>query len=151
MGDLAALRTRLQELAPVVVAFSGGADSAFLAWVAHDTLGRSGASTVTAVVFWWSLIHGRYGRLGYGVGVAFVFCTMIYTGLIGAVLSLADHALYAHAQPTLAWGLDPIEDQQRAGLLMWVPSAVIMTSLALALFAAWLGQTARMAERNERR
>jgi uncharacterized protein len=33
----------------VVVAFSGGADSAFLAWVAHDTLGADGALAVTAV------------------------------------------------------------------------------------------------------
>jgi uncharacterized protein len=31
------------------VAFSGGADSAFLAWMAHDTLGPGGASAVTAV------------------------------------------------------------------------------------------------------
>ena len=48
MGDLTALRTRLRELAPVVVAFSGGADSAFLAWVANDELG-SQARAVTAV------------------------------------------------------------------------------------------------------
>jgi PP-loop superfamily ATP-utilizing enzyme len=34
---------------PVVVAFSGGADSAFLAWVAHDTLGHARALSVTAV------------------------------------------------------------------------------------------------------
>lgn len=33
----------------MVVAFSGGADSAFLAWVAHDTLGTAGALAVTAV------------------------------------------------------------------------------------------------------
>src|SRR5438874_5255322 len=49
MGDLTALRHRLAELAPVIVAFSGGADSAFLAWVAQDTLGRAGAIAVTAV------------------------------------------------------------------------------------------------------
>jgi uncharacterized protein len=49
MGDVAVLRRRLHELAPVVVAFSGGADSAFLAWVANDTLGPEGASAVTAL------------------------------------------------------------------------------------------------------
>jgi pyridinium-3,5-biscarboxylic acid mononucleotide sulfurtransferase len=49
MPELEALRSRLRELAPVVVAFSGGADSAFLAWVAHDTLGHDHALAVTAV------------------------------------------------------------------------------------------------------
>lgn len=48
MGDLAALRDHLRSLAPVVVAFSGGADSAFLAYVANDELGDR-ASAVTAV------------------------------------------------------------------------------------------------------
>lgn len=47
-GSLDLLRERLRELAPVVVAFSGGADSAFLAWVANDTLGDN-AHCVTAV------------------------------------------------------------------------------------------------------
>jgi uncharacterized protein len=49
MRDLSALRTRLEQLAPVMVAFSGGADSAFLAWVANDTLGPERATAVTAV------------------------------------------------------------------------------------------------------
>ncbi len=45
---LDALRHELRRLGSVVVAFSGGAGSAFLAWVAHDTLGV-GARAVTAV------------------------------------------------------------------------------------------------------
>lgn len=47
--QLAALREELQRLGRVVVAFSGGADSAFLAWVAADTLGPARATAVTAV------------------------------------------------------------------------------------------------------
>lgn len=47
-ASLEHLRRRLRELSPVVVAFSGGADSAFLAWVANDTLGPA-ATAVTAV------------------------------------------------------------------------------------------------------
>ena len=49
VGDLDALRARLHQLDRVLVAFSGGADSAFLAWVAADTLGPEAAPAVTAV------------------------------------------------------------------------------------------------------
>jgi uncharacterized protein len=46
---LARLRGRLARHDRLVVAFSGGADSALLAWVAHDTLGPLRARAVTAV------------------------------------------------------------------------------------------------------
>ena len=49
MGDLTALREELGALERVVVAFSGGADSAFLAWMANDTLGVERSTAVTAV------------------------------------------------------------------------------------------------------
>ena len=49
MAELSALREHLRSLERVVVAFSGGADSAFLAWAANDTLGRDRAHAVTAV------------------------------------------------------------------------------------------------------
>ena len=46
---LDALRRVLQDLGRVVVAVAGGADSAFLARVAHDTLGVDRVHVVTAV------------------------------------------------------------------------------------------------------
>jgi len=49
-GDrLGRLREELRRLERVVVAFSGGADSAFLARVAHDTLGRGSVLCATAI------------------------------------------------------------------------------------------------------
>ncbi len=48
-SPLVRLRHGLTVLGPVVVAFSGGADSALLAWVATDTLGADRVLCVTAV------------------------------------------------------------------------------------------------------
>ena len=49
MPDLDLLRKQLREIDQLIVAFSGGADSAFLAWVAHDTLGAGKVVFATAV------------------------------------------------------------------------------------------------------
>jgi uncharacterized protein len=49
MAELADLHGVLERYERVIVAFSGGADSAFLARVAHDVLGPSRALAVTAV------------------------------------------------------------------------------------------------------
>ncbi len=48
-GALEGLRAELTRIGPMVVAFSGGADSAFLAWVATDTLGSDQVRCITAV------------------------------------------------------------------------------------------------------
>jgi putative membrane protein len=99
---------------------------------------------VTAGLFWWSVVHGRYGKAGYGIAVLAVFVTAAHTGLLGAIIALARAPFYAtYDAEARAMGVDPLSDQQVAGLVMWVPAGVLLTCVGLALFAAWLGEVAR--------
>lgn len=101
-----------------------------------------------AALFWWALIYGRYGRMGYGISVAYVFTTAMHTGLLGALITFASQVWYhTYEGRTVLLGLTPVEDQQIAGLLMWVPGGVLFTLIGLALFAAWLGEAEARAVR----
>ena len=101
---------------------------------------------VTATLFWWALVQGRYGRAGYGAGVLFVFMTAMHSGVLGALLTFAGKLWYPiYDSRARAAGFDPLQDQQLAGLLMWIPAGVILTVLGIALLAAWLGESERRA------
>jgi putative membrane protein len=81
---------------------------------------------LTALLFWWPILrpHGR--RLPTMTAVFYLFAAAMQGTLLGAVLALARHPLYAaHFGTTRAWGLTPLEDQQLAGLLMWVPAGFV--------------------------
>jgi putative membrane protein len=98
----------------------------------------------TAALFWWALAHGRYGRMGYGLAVVFVFATALHTSILGALLTFATHTWYPlYAERARGWGVAPLEDQQLAGLLMWIPAGALFIPIGLALFAAWLGESER--------
>jgi putative membrane protein len=98
----------------------------------------------TAALFWWALVHGRYGRVGYGIAVVFVFATALHTSVLGALITFAGRLWYPlYAERGRAWGIDPLEDQQLAGLIMWVPAGALFMLFGLALFAAWLGESER--------
>lgn len=105
----------------------------------------------TAALFWWAIIHGRYGRVGYGVSVVYVFVTALHSSILGALATIAPSAWYpTHAERALARGVDPMADQQLAGLIMWIPTGVIFVAVALALLAAWIGESERRALRREK-
>jgi putative membrane protein len=93
----------------------------------------------SALLFWWALIHGAHGMLGYGVGVLYVFSTAAHSGLLGALLTVATTVLYpAYAETAPGFGLTALEDQQLGGLIMWIPAGVLYTIAGLALLAGWL-------------
>ena len=101
---------------------------------------------LTAALFWWGMVHGRYGRAGYGIGVLYVFLTAMHSTLLGALLTVGPKVWYGSYLSTAAQRhVDPLDDQQLAGLIMWVPSGVVFIVVGLALVAAWLGEAERRA------
>jgi cytochrome c oxidase assembly factor CtaG len=101
---------------------------------------------VTAALFWWGMIHGRYGRMAYGAAVLYVFLTAIHTSVLGALMAISPGVLYpSYLTAGASWQIDALEDQQLAGLLMWVPSGLVFIVFGLGLFAAWLGESGRRA------
>jgi putative membrane protein len=102
----------------------------------------------TAALFWWGVSHGRYGRIGYGVAVIYVFGTTVHSGVLGALLTFSRRVWYVPYTVNHPAGLTPLEDQQLAGLLMWVPAGLIFVVGGLTLFAAWLRQSDRLSRRN---
>jgi putative membrane protein len=102
----------------------------------------------TAVLFWWGLVYGRYGRAAYGASALFVFITMVHTGVLGALFALSTSPYYdLYMQRAASAGVDPVTDQQLAGLYMWIPSGIVLTVFGLALVTAWLSESDRRAGR----
>jgi cytochrome c oxidase assembly factor CtaG len=98
----------------------------------------------SALLFWWTLIHGRHGRLGYGAAVVYVFTTAAHNSILGALLTFAPHVWYpSYVSTVSAWSLTPLQDQQLGGLIMWIPAGVLLLAVGLALLAGWIGESQR--------
>jgi putative membrane protein len=105
----------------------------------------------SALLFWWALIHGPRGLMGYGAAVLYVFTTSLHTGLLGALLTFASSVWYpSYIGLTDSWGLTPLEDQQLGGLITWIPAGLVYVFAALALFAGWLRESEARTIKQER-
>jgi putative membrane protein len=107
----------------------------------------------TAILFWWvALRPGVHRRLSGGPEVLYVLTAGIQSGALGAVLTFAGSPVYpVYAQTVGRWGVTPLQDQQLAGLIMWIPAGLIYLVVAGALFVRWLLTAERDARRLEGR
>lgn len=90
---------------------------------------------VTALIFWYSLAPVRRS----GEAVWYVFFTMLHTSLLGALMALSPRVLYTQQTAHAAeWGLTALQDQQLAGMLMWIPAGTVYAGAALWFAARWI-------------
>lgn len=102
----------------------------------------------TALLFWWLPLepHGR--RLSAGAAILYLFLAALQSTILGALITFARRPWYpSHFGTTAAWGLSPLDDQQLAGLLMWIPAGIVYLVVLLPIVRRMLGGAAGAARR----
>jgi putative membrane protein len=98
----------------------------------------------TGLLFWWALLPRPANRHAFGGSVMHLFFTSLHTGLLGVLLVMTPRLWYPqNGLDAARWGLSPIEDQQLAGLVMWVPAGLIYGGAALLVAGLWIRSSGR--------
>jgi cytochrome c oxidase assembly factor CtaG len=106
---------------------------------------------VTALLFWWALLYGAGRERSFGPAIFYLFATALHSGFLGILIAVARRPLYpAQTAAAAEWGLTPLEDQQLAGVIMWVPAGMVYAGAALALAALWIAWSGSQAARGHR-
>jgi cytochrome c oxidase assembly factor CtaG len=99
---------------------------------------------VSALFFWSATLGTRSLRTAGGRSLAALclFATSLVSGALGALMAFSESPWYAgYARLGMApFGLTPAEDQQLAGLIMWIPGGLVHALAALVLVAGLLRQ-----------
>jgi putative membrane protein len=119
--------------------YDAALDNQFLHLLEHTSF------LVTAVLFWHVVIGVRgAARVSGGLGVLLMFAMAMQSVFLSVLLTFARTPWYSgYATTTAPWGLDPLTDQQVAGVIMWIPAGGIYLAAALVLLATWIRATER--------
>jgi cytochrome c2 len=96
---------------------------------------------LTSLAFWSIVWPPRASRrrLQHGTTLLFIVSTAVLSGLPGALMIFSPRPLYpGHAAGVGQWGLTLLEDQQLAGLIMWIPAGGAYVLAAALILLAWL-------------
>lgn len=95
-------------------------------WIMHLT-------TFGASIWLWSVLLSPSCNLWTALTGSFF--TAMHMSLLGALLTFSPKPLFAvHMLSTAAWGLTPLEDQQLGGLIMWIPTGLLLVAYAVVAF-----------------
>lgn len=97
------------------------------------------ASNLAAACALWSAALGE-NAFNDGARALLVMTAAVLTDLPGVVMLFAPTAICTMpGENAQRFGLTPLQDQQVAGLLMWVPANLVFFGIAVFLFARWIG------------
>lgn len=92
---------------------------------------------VSALFFWQAMLSHRTGA---GLAAICLFATSLVAGALGALMAFSESPWYAgYALLGMTpFGMTPAQDQQLAGLLMWIPGGLVHAGAAFAMIARML-------------
>ena len=112
-------------------------------WAAGNEFSRllECASILVGAILFWSVALSLKGQdwLSYGGRALFVMTAAVATDLPGVIMVFSPQALCTMpGENAVRWGLTSLQDQQIAGMLMWVPANLVFFGIATWLFALWI-------------
>jgi putative membrane protein len=102
----------------------------------------------SACLFWRILLDPFHRlKLGRGLGIMYLFATSLHATLLGVYMTLSPKLWYPFYQGrTRGWSISEMEDQQLAGLIMWMPACSIYVLIGALLFYRWLQENSNIAQ-----
>lgn len=95
-------------------------------------------SFLLAGYWYWTVLIRHSENEGYASATLSVLSTLMHTGLLGALITFAPRPIYSTYIETQGSVDMALQDQQLAGLLMWIPMGACYLIGGLAFAAAWL-------------
>jgi cytochrome c oxidase assembly factor CtaG len=127
------------------VLYGAAVDSSWIHALEHASF------LVTALALWSVLLGPRRVRVDRGQAVVMVFLLGLQSVLLATLITFASTPWYEpYSSPAPGWGLEPLADQQLAGVVMWVPSGLILTGVGILLLVRWLREIDDEGSRRDR-
>jgi len=91
---------------------------------------------LSAILFWWSLTRSTHRTNRRAIAAVCLFITSLASGALGALMAISASPWYSGyaaigLHGLLPGGLTAAEDQQLAGLIMWIPGGLVHFVAAL--------------------
>ena len=127
--------------------FNAALEHEWLHWLEHMLY------VSVALMFWWQVIgvDPTPWRMAHPIRALYVFLQMPQNSFLALSIYDTKRVLYSHYETTLrTWGPTPLEDQQLAGITMWVVGDVLFLIGVAFVIAAWVKHEEREGRRQDR-
>lgn len=97
---------------------------------------------LTATITWMPILSPlpELPRLSYPFQILYLFLAAIPPTILAALITFATDVLYpTYAAAPRVFGIPAIEDQQMAGLVMWIPGTTVYLLALSVVFFKWFG------------